>query len=71
MATGDTSNEVSGHPLVLCVLDVPLDELWERISHRNSDLPRSAFRVGKAEFERASTLFQRPTDEETALFDSG
>ena len=59
-----------GARVVLCLLDAPLKDLWERLSKRNSDPSLGAFRISKAEFDRASTLFQRPTDDEVALFDS-
>ena len=59
-----------GARAVLCVLEVPLDELWERISQRNSELPPGAFRISRAELDRAAKLFQRPTSEEMKLFDA-
>jgi predicted kinase len=59
-----------GARVVLCLLDPPVDELWNRISRRNKDRPFGAFAITKAELLRWSELFQRPTDDELALFDS-
>jgi predicted kinase len=58
-----------GAGVVLCVLDPPIDELWQRLSRRNTAGKEGAFLITRAALERASRLFQRPTPDELALFD--
>ena len=49
-------------------LDVPIDELWERLRVRN-DQPGEAF-ISRADLETwATTAFEAPTPDELALFD--
>ncbi|MGH6956788.1 MAG: AAA family ATPase [Caulobacteraceae bacterium] len=59
----------AGARVVLCLLDPPVDELWDRLSRRNGDRPFGAFEITKAALLRWSELFQRPTTEELALYD--
>jgi len=59
-----------GAGVVLCVLDTPLEERWERLSRRNACLPADTFLpITRADFEATAALFQRPTPEELGLFD--
>ena len=58
-----------GARVVLCLLDPPLDELWDRLSRRNVDRPFGAFDIPRASLLRWSDRFQRPTAEELALYD--
>lgn len=59
-----------GARVVLCVLDPPIDERWERLSLRNVGLPDDSYLpITWAELEATAALFQRPTPEELALFD--
>lgn len=53
----------------LCFLDVPIDELWNRLSQRNAELPAGTFDIPREALARWSDLFQRPTDDELALYD--
>lgn len=58
-----------GARVVLCLLDVPIDELWNRLSRRNADLPVGTFDIPREALLRWSDRFQRPTDDELALYD--
>ena len=58
-----------GARAVLCLLDPSVDELWERLSRRNTDRPSGAFEISRPELLRWSRRFQRPTADELALFD--
>ena len=58
-----------GARVVLCLLDPPVDELWDRISRRNTDRPFGAFDIPRPDLIRWSEVFQRPTAEELALYD--
>lgn len=58
-----------GAQVVLCLLDPPVDELWNRLARRNADRPFGAFEITKAALLRWSELFQRPTADELALYD--
>lgn len=59
-----------GARVVLCLLDPPVDELWERLSRRNADRPFGAFEIPKESLLRWAQRFQRPTAEELALYDA-
>lgn len=59
-----------GARAVLCLLDLPFETLWDRISRRNENLPFGVYRIGRDDLERWSKMFQRPTSEELALFDT-
>lgn len=58
-----------GARVVLCLLDPPIDELWDRLARRNADRPFGAFDIPKEALLRWSELFQRPTADELALYD--
>lgn len=58
-----------GARVVLCLLDVPVDELWSRLSQRNAHLPDDTFDIPREALLRWSERFQRPTDDELALYD--
>lgn len=59
----------TGARVVLCLLEPPLEELWNRLSQRNADRPFGAFEISKEELLRWSELFERPTADELALYD--
>ncbi|ANL66008.1 AAA ATPase domain-containing protein [Rhizobium phaseoli] len=59
----------AGARVVLCFLDVPFDELWDRVSGRNAELPVGAFDISRPDLLRWSKLFEPPTAEELALYD--
>lgn len=60
----------AGARVVLCVFDLPVDELWERVSQRNRERPFGAFEMTRDDLVRWSALFERPGEEEMALFDA-
>lgn len=71
-AERDTCREearAAGASVVLCLLDVPFDELWDRVSRRNAELPVGTFDISRAELLRWWKLFEPPTTEELALYD--
>ncbi|RUM19513.1 kinase [Rhizobium phaseoli] len=59
----------AGARVVLCFLDIPFDELWDRVSRRNAELPVGAFDISRPDLLRWSKLFEPPTAEELALYD--
>ena len=59
----------AGARVVLCLLDPPLDVLWERVARRNSERPFGAFMMTKDDLLRWSGLFERPTADELSLYD--
>lgn len=50
-------------------LDVPLDELWRRLEHRNRHPAPGIVPVTRDQLDRWAGFFQRPGDLERALFD--
>jgi predicted kinase len=58
-----------GARVVLCLLDPPIDELWNRVSQRNAALPVGTFQIPREALLRWSNQFERPTDDELALYD--
>lgn len=64
-----TDARALGSQVVLCLLDVPLDELRHRLSERNANLPPSTFGIPREALLRWSQRFQRPTHEELTLYD--
>jgi len=59
----------AGAKVVLCFLDVPFEELWQRVSRRNAELPAGTFEISRTDLLRWSKLFEPPTMDEMALFD--
>jgi predicted kinase len=59
----------TGARVILCFLDVPLEELWDRIAHRNTVLPADTYEISRTDLLRWSELFEPPTTEELALYD--
>jgi predicted kinase len=47
--------------------DVPLDELWQRLSKRNEQLPPDTFVVSKENLELWYHLFEAPTADEDVI----
>lgn len=62
--------QAQGHRVELCYLAVSNEELWERLSRRNADLPAGSFMVTKEQLDLWSSWFEAPTDEEMAAFDT-
>lgn len=58
-----------GARVVLCFRDVPFEELWNRLSRRNAELPGGTFHIARADLLRWSKLFEPPSVEEMALYD--
>jgi predicted kinase len=58
-----------GHRVELRYLEVGNDELWERLSRRNADVPPGSFVVTKGQLDLWSSWFEPPTPEEMATFD--
>lgn len=56
--------EALGAQVELHYLRVGLDELWERLSARNADLPPGTFPVKKEELELWASWFEEPTEDE-------
>jgi hypothetical protein len=56
--------------VVLCWLDPPVDELKRRLTSRNAELPTGTFHITDPRLDNAIRVFQRPTPEELALFDT-
>jgi len=57
-----------GAKVILCLLDPPLAELWERVSRRNEERPFGAFQMTEADLIRWSLLFERPTADELSQY---
>ena len=55
-----------GAGVELIFLDVPLDELHERVARRNQDLPSGTFNVSERELDEWATVFEPPFDDELA-----
>jgi predicted kinase len=58
-----------GARVELHTLDLPLDELWPRIAHRNTQPAWPARPITRDELETWAVHFEAPTPEELALFD--
>jgi hypothetical protein len=54
---------------VLCLVDASRRELLDRLARRNADAPPGTFHITEARLDQSITLFERPTNEEIALFD--
>jgi predicted kinase len=59
-----------GARVVLCLVDATRDELLARLSRRNADAPPGTFHITEARLDESMSLFERPLDDERALFDS-
>jgi predicted kinase len=51
-------------------LDVPVDELWQRIEARNSKPPWDSAPISRSHLNDWAALFQAPDAAELALFDA-
>jgi predicted kinase len=60
--------ETLGAKVELHFLEVSLDELWQRLSKRNADLPSGAFVVTKEQLESWWNLFEPPAKEELECY---
>lgn len=56
--------EALGAQVELHYLDVDIDELWRRISKRNSELPPDTFCVSKENLEDWAKSFETPSEDE-------
>ncbi|MBL8061666.1 MAG: ATP-binding protein [Anaerolineales bacterium] len=59
-----TEAEALGANLRLYYLDIEVEELWNRLEKRNSELLSGAFMVTKENLEKWSKFFELPVDEE-------
>jgi predicted kinase len=59
-----------GARIVLCWVDPSRDELMERLSQRNANAPPGTFHISESRLDDSIALFERPTQEEIALFDT-
>ena len=48
----------------VCFLDVPLEDLLQRLASRNAALPADAFHVSETDLRRWAQVFEPPTREE-------
>jgi predicted kinase len=58
-----------GARVVLCLVDASRQELLHRLTRRNADAAPGTFHITEARLDQSMSLFERPTDEEIALFD--
>lgn len=56
--------EALGATVELHYLDIDLDELWQRLSQRNKNLPPSTFAVTRADLDLWASWFEPPTPNE-------
>ncbi|WP_432938759.1 AAA family ATPase [Kribbella sp. CA-253562] len=63
-------SEELGARTELIVLDLPLEVIWQRLDARNALLPAATFRVTRQELAEWDKLFQRPTPDELAGYDT-
>lgn len=56
--------EALGAEVKIHYLHVGFDELWKRLSRRNSDLPAGSFVVTREDLELWAKSFEPPTDDE-------
>lgn len=56
--------EAIGAKMKLHYLDVELNELWQRLSKRNNNLPSGTFLVRREHLESWAKLFEPPTEDE-------
>jgi predicted kinase len=59
-----------GVAVELHFLDMPTEELWQRIEARNSQPPWDCYPIDRADLDAWLTIFQAPDAAELALFDS-
>ena len=64
-----TTGRGLGVGVELHFLDVPADELWQRIEARNSEPPWDSYPIRRADFDGWLATFQAPDAAELALFD--
>ncbi len=55
--------------VVLCAIDLPLDQLRTRLIRRNADRRKDEFHISNQDLERALSFWQPPTQAELDLFD--
>ncbi|MFI8436832.1 AAA family ATPase [Streptomyces sp. NPDC079020] len=58
-----------GTRVVLCFLDLPMDELRARLAKRNADLPPGTYLITDSVLDTALHYFQPPTADELSAFD--
>lgn len=56
--------EALGARVELHYLNVDIEELWRRLSQRNADLPKGAFKVSRENLELWAESFETPAEDE-------
>jgi len=64
-----TEAQELGVRVVLCVLDASREDLVRRLADRNVAPPKGTFRIDEALLDHALERFERPAEQELALFD--
>ncbi|MFI5698314.1 AAA family ATPase [Kribbella sp. NPDC051586] len=64
-----TRTQQLGASAEMILLDLPIEQLWERIEKRNADLPAGTFRISREELYEWSTRFEVPTQDELERWD--
>lgn len=59
--------EALGAHVKVIFLEVEREELWERISRRNADLPPGTFSIAREDLEKWWSQYEPPTPDELAL----
>jgi predicted kinase len=65
-----TAARALGVGVELHYLDVPHEELWQRVQARNAEPPWDAAPITRAHLDDWAALFQAPDADELALFDA-
>lgn len=60
----------SGARVELYFFDLTFDELWNRLNSRNKRLPKGAIHITKQQLQKCWDVFQKPSPDELANFDS-
>lgn len=60
-----------GVPVELRYLELPFEQLWQRVEARNQRADRGAVVIDRAELERYARIFQAPDRDELSLYDPG
>ena len=65
---GPTRIVVNG--VELHYIDVPVDELWDRVHARNAEPPWDGYPITRSHLDEWAALFEAPDAGELALFDA-
>lgn len=59
-----------GASVELHFFDLTFDEIWSRLDSRNQNLPKGAIHITKEQLQKCWDVFQKPSSDELASFDS-